>query len=97
MSVFQLFKGILLQKKAPPHPAKNLPKSRKANRTALLLHSKRLPGHKPHLLMTKEKSPETLMVRSFSDGANGRIRTCDLLITNQLLYRLSYIGIRQHE
>lgn len=26
------------------------------------------------------------------DGADGRIRTADLLITNQLLYRLSYIG-----
>ena len=28
------------------------------------------------------------------DGANGRNRTADLLITNQLLYRLSYIGTR---
>ena len=26
-------------------------------------------------------------------GADGRIRTADLLITNQLLYRLSYIGV----
>ncbi len=26
-------------------------------------------------------------------GANGRIRTPDLLITNQLLYQLSYIGV----
>jgi hypothetical protein len=26
-------------------------------------------------------------------GANGRIRTPDLLITNQLLYQLSYIGL----
>ena len=26
-------------------------------------------------------------------GADGRIRTCDLLITNELLYQLSYIGI----
>lgn len=25
-------------------------------------------------------------------GANGRTRTDDLLITNQLLYRLSYVG-----
>jgi hypothetical protein len=25
-------------------------------------------------------------------GADGRNRTADLLITNQLLYRLSYIG-----
>ena len=28
-----------------------------------------------------------------SYGANGRIRTPDLLITNQLLYQLSYIGV----
>jgi hypothetical protein len=27
------------------------------------------------------------------NGANGGIRTRDLLITNQLLYRLSYIGL----
>ena len=26
------------------------------------------------------------------NGADGRIRTGDLLITNQLLYQLSYIG-----
>ena len=26
-------------------------------------------------------------------GADGRIRTADLLITNQLLYQLSYIGL----
>ena len=26
-------------------------------------------------------------------GADGRIRTGDLLITNQLLYQLSYVGI----
>lgn len=30
-------------------------------------------------------------------GANGRIRTPDLLITNQLLYQLSYIGIYSKE
>ena len=29
----------------------------------------------------------------FEHGANGRIRTPDLLITNQLLYQLSYIGL----
>ena len=27
------------------------------------------------------------------DGADGRTRTGDLLITNQLLYQLSYVGI----
>ena len=30
-------------------------------------------------------------------GANGRIRTPDLLITNQLLYQLSYIGLYNKE
>ena len=29
------------------------------------------------------------------DGADERNRTSDLLITNQLLYRLSYIGIME--
>ena len=32
---------------------------------------------------------ETLAI----SGADGRIRTADLLITNQLLYQLSYIGL----
>ncbi len=26
------------------------------------------------------------------NGADGRDRTCDLLVTNELLYQLSYIG-----
>ena len=26
------------------------------------------------------------------NGADGRVRTCDLLVTNELLYQLSYIG-----
>src|SRR5574344_666919 len=36
------------------------------------------------------KSP---ILNSSDDGAGGRTRTPDLLITNQLLYRLSYTGI----
>jgi hypothetical protein len=31
------------------------------------------------------------------DGAGSRIRTDDLLITNQLLYQLSYAGIYEGE
>jgi hypothetical protein len=31
-----------------------------------------------------------------SDGAPARIRTADLLITNQLLYQLSYKGMRNN-
>ena len=27
------------------------------------------------------------------NGADGRVRTCDLLVTNELLYQLSYIGV----
>ena len=38
----------------------------------------------------KSKSPPQLWRRS---GADGRIRTGDLLITNQLLYQLSYTSI----
>ena len=31
-----------------------------------------------------------------SDGAPARIRTADLLITNQLLYQLSYKGMHRY-
>ena len=31
------------------------------------------------------------------NGAGGRIRTPDLLITNQLLYQLSYAGTATHD
>ena len=33
----------------------------------------------------------TICIKSF--GANGRNRTVDLLITNELLYQLSYTGL----
>ena len=49
--------------------------------------------------MTETKSPGInglpeldILLR---DGADERNRTSDLLITNQLLYRLSYIGIME--
>ena len=32
-------------------------------------------------------------LQEFEDGADGGTRTRDLLITNQLLYQLSYIGV----
>ena len=41
------------------------------------------------LLIWKEK-PETSVNREFPGGAGNVTRTHDLLITNQLLYRLSY-------
>jgi hypothetical protein len=31
----------------------------------------------------------------FFNGAENRNRTCDPLITNEMLYQLSYFGIRQ--
>ena len=37
--------------------------------------------------------PYELVRRRLTDGAGGRIRTPDLLITNQLLYQLSYTSI----
>ena len=40
----------------------------------------------------KEKIPFTIENGIF--GAGGRIRTPDLLITNQLLYQLSYTSIK---
>ncbi len=33
------------------------------------------------------------MIRCIESGAGSRIRTDDLLITNQLLYQLSYAGL----
>ena len=40
----------------------------------------------------KKKPPVVKCERLGNSGADARIRTADLLITNQLLYRLSYIG-----
>jgi hypothetical protein len=34
---------------------------------------------------------------AFEDGAGNRVRTDDLLITNQLLYQLSYAGLCRGE
>jgi hypothetical protein len=36
---------------------------------------------------------QVYVVQLLRDGANDGIRTRDLLITNQLLYQLSYIGV----
>lgn len=40
----------------------------------------------------KQKAPE-ITLRSSILGADSRIRTCDPLITNEMLYQLSYTGI----
>ena len=43
-------------------------------------------------ILKKAKAPKPLRFQGFF-GANDVTRTHDLLITNQLLYRLSYISI----
>ena len=43
-------------------------------------------GRRFEISISPEKGPRT---RGPFSGANYRIRTCDLLITNQLLYQLS--------
>jgi hypothetical protein len=47
----------------------------------------------------KEQKTQQFLTAALPDltpgiGADGRIRTADQLITNQLLYQLSYIGSR---
>ena len=42
------------------------------------------------------KTPATNRRRKGQDGAAKRNRTSDLLITNQLLYRLSYSGSNKY-
>ena len=38
-------------------------------------------------------SGDIALIFEQKNGADGRVRTCDLLVTNELLYQLSYIGI----
>ncbi len=45
--------------------------------------------------MIQRKNPWLLRTRGFLFGAGERNRTLDLLITNELLYQLSYTGDRQ--
>ncbi len=40
---------------------------------------------------------ETGLVNPCKHGANGRNRTDDLLITSELLYQLSYVGLQTDE
>jgi hypothetical protein len=44
-------------------------------------------------IKTKGGQADILTPFCFDSGADEQDRTADLLITNQLLYRLSYIGI----
>ena len=52
-------------------------------------------GFEPATFWSRTKRATKLRYTS-KDGANEGTRTPDLLITNQLLYRLSYIGVRSH-
>ena len=51
-------------------------------------------GFEPAAFWSRTKRATKL--RYTSSGANERTRTADLLITNQLLYQLSYIGKYPH-
>ena len=42
--------------------------------------------------LQKNHHPQTLIHKGLQEGAGNRARTDDLLITNQLLYQLSYAG-----
>ena len=43
--------------------------------------------------MTESYAAQVSLFQQLKTGAGSRIRTDDLLITNQLLYQLSYAGI----
>ena len=49
-------------------------------------------GFEPAAFWSRTKRATKLRYTSKKNGANEGTRTPDLLITNQLLYRLSYIG-----
>ena len=50
-------------------------------------------GFEPATFWSRTKRATKLRYTSISCGANEGTRTPDLLITNQLLYQLSYIGV----
>ncbi len=52
------------------------------------------PGLEPRLT---ESESVVLPIKLFPNGAGSRNRTHDLIITSELLYRLSYAGINTQE
>ena len=57
-------------------------------------HSGTPPKIKPRILRERNTSVNrNKLIRHKKNGAGGRNRTPDLLITNQLLYQLSYTSI----
>lgn len=57
--------------------------------------SELLIGH-PSALNSRRENGSLAGSRHMDTGADETNRTSDLLITNQLLYRLSYISIRKY-
>ena len=49
-------------------------------------------GFEPATFWSRTRHATKLRYTSIKNGANEGTRTLDLLITNQLLYHLSYIG-----
>jgi hypothetical protein len=47
--------------------------------------------------VTESDGAQVSLFQQLKTGADSRIRTDDLLITNQLLYQLSYVGIYKGE
>ena len=57
-------------------------------------HSGTPPKIKPHILRERNTAVNSnKLIRHKKVGAGGRNRTPDLLITNQLLYQLSYTSL----
>ena len=55
-------------------------------------------GHSGNLPQSRQQQPHAIERKvnpRLTNGAGGRIRTPDLLITNQLLYQLSYTSVFQ--
>ena len=66
--------------------------------SAIELQRRMVPGAdtaRPRRVAVYSELPtqKEILIPAFAGGADRRTRTVDLLITNQLLYRLSYTGM----
>ena len=63
------------------------------------LHEKmvEVTGFEPATFWSRTKRATKLRYTSIKNGADKGTRTLDLMITNQPLYQLSYIGIQANE
>ena len=66
---------------------------------AYTLHGKmvEVTGFEPATFWSRTKRATKLRYTSIKNGADKGTRTLDLMITNQPLYQLSYIGIQANE